>query len=180
MTERDYIAEMDALIDEATEGSDWIPAIVASKIAASADRALLDGWAHAMLTEMLTAVISRRERSTRSTARARASSRAFASAKNDAEAGDPSALGSFAVTFAVDEKNTRRRVADMRGADHLFVAADYEKDAKPLLLLAAFHQAVAKKVGRKRTADVFSEAQYDSLYRSITKTPAAASGKTAA
>ena len=57
----------------------------------------------------------------------------------------------------------------MTGKDHLFVAADYDRDARPLLLLAAFHQAVAKKVGRKRTADVFSEAEYDRLYRSIVK-----------
>jgi hypothetical protein len=184
--DRDYVAEMDALIEGATQGSDWVPAIVAAKILASADADLVSGWLHSMAADLLTSVITKRERSTRSVARARAGSRAFAEARAASEAetrvasetgepattpGAPIALGSFAVTYAVDDKNTRRRVADMRGKDHLFVAADYEKDAKPLLLLAAFHQAVAKKVGRKRTCDVFSEAAYDRLYRSVTRAP---------
>jgi hypothetical protein len=171
---RDFVTEMDALIEGATQGSDWVPAIVAAKVIASADPALLDGWLHVMAVDVLTSVITRRERSTRSTARTRAGSRAFAEARAESEAGEPAALSSFAVTYAVDDKNMRRRVADMRGSDHLFVAANYEKDAKPLLLLAAFHQAVAKKVGRKRTCDVFSEAEYDRLYRSITHAPSEA------
>jgi len=193
--DRDCIAEMDALIESETGGSDWVPAIVATKIIASADPELLNGWLHVMAPSTLAAVIRQRERSTRSTARARASSRAFAAASAaadevisvsapaaNASSGDVSApsarkaaiaraLGSFSVTYAIDEKGARRRVADMTGADHRFVAADYEKDAKPLMLLAAFHQQVARKVGRKRTSEVFSETEYDRLYRSITRTP---------
>lgn len=170
---RDYIAEMDAQIDAATQGSDWVPAIVAAKLVVSVDPDLLDGWLHAIAEHALTDVITKRERSQRATARTRAGSKAFAEARDALENGDQAALSMFAVTFAVDEDNTRRRVADMTGKDHLFVAADYERDAKPLLMEAAFHKAVAKKVGSKRTADVFSEAKYDELYRSITGKAAA-------
>lgn len=172
--DRDFLGEMDALIDAMTQGSDWVPAVVAAKLAESVEPALLDGWLREMAVALLTSVISRRERSTRAAARTRAGSRAFAAAAPALESGDPETLSSFAVTYAIDDDNTRRRVADMTGPDHLFVAADYEKDAKPLLMLAAFHKAVAKKVGSKRTSDVFSEAKYDQLFRSITGKPATA------
>lgn len=171
--DRDFIGEMDELIDAATQGSDWVPAVVASKLAASVDRDLLDGWLHEMAESVLTAVITRRERGKRAVARSRAGSRAFADARDALENGDADVLSSFAVTFAVDDDNTRRRVADMTGADHLYVAADYSKDAKKLQMEAAFHKAVAKKVGTKRTADVFTEATYDEMYRSLTGRAAA-------
>lgn len=171
---RDYMAEMAARMDDMTDGAEWVPAVVAQKLRAElaeTDPELLDGWLHEMAEHMLTVAITARMRRDRALARTRSQSRAFGKA---AAADDPDALGMFSIMHRVSEDNLQRRAADMTGADHLFVAADYRTEAKPLLLLAAFHEAVAKKVGKKKTADVFSEAQYDALYRSITRVPESA------
>lgn len=170
---RDYPAEMTALIEESTQGSDWVPALVAEKLIdrlKADDPDLLNGWLHTLAPQLLTDAISMRERSIRTVTRRRASARAFGKASEAAESGDLTEIGSFAVTYAIDDDNTRRRVADMSGADHQFVASDYTRKAKRSQMLAAFHRAVAKKVGKKRTADVMSEDEYDRLYRSITGT----------
>lgn len=175
MSDRDYPAEMTALIEEATTGSDWVPALVAEKLIdrlKADDPDLLNGWLHTLAPQLLTDAISTRERSARTTARRRAGARAFEAARQAAESGNADALtvfsGSFAVTFVISDDDTRRRVADMTGADHKFVAAGYAREANTAKMLAAFHRAVAKKAGPKRTAEVMSEAEYDALYRSIT------------
>ena len=165
MTDRNYITEMDAQIRDAIDAeTDWVPAVVARKLLASADPDLVDGWLHAMAADFLTLIITRRERAHRSVERARAGSRVFAAAIED---GEEDALAAFSVTYAIDGHNTRRRVADMTGADHLFVAGSYQASANARLLLAEFHRQVAKQVKRKRTADVFTEAAYARLYHSI-------------
>ena len=76
----------------------------------------------------------------------------------------------FSEAHVIDEDGTRKRAADMTGPEHLFVAeATYKKSANRALMLAAFHQAVAKKVGKRRTGDVLTEEQYEALYLSITR-----------
>jgi hypothetical protein len=85
-----------------------------------------------------------------------------------AEDGDYEPLSHFAVVYAIDDENTRRPVGEMTGADHRFVAGRYKASAASDLMLAAFHEKVAKKVGSRRTADVFSEEQYDAMLRSLT------------
>lgn len=78
------------------------------------------------------------------------------------------ATGLLADAMVVAEGNVRKRVADMTGQDHLFVAGRYDHVGRRVKLLAQFHVAVAKKVGDSRTADVFTDEAYASLYRSIT------------
>jgi hypothetical protein len=55
----------------------------------------------------------------------------------------------------------------MTGVDHVFVAAGYQRQERTAAMLAAFHVAVAKKVGKRTTAEVLSVEQYERLYRSI-------------
>lgn len=173
---RDYIAEMDAIIEARTKGDNWVPALVAEEIIESADHSLLDGWLRQMAADMLTAVIAKRERSTRAVTRARAGARTFEKARADAASGKSmAAMSSFAMTYVIDAKNTRRKVADMTGADHEFVAMGCERDAKSIKLLAEFHRQVAVKVGMGKTGDALTETQYDRLYQSIVKAPALAS-----
>lgn len=71
------------------------------------------------------------------------------------------------VVYSIDEANTRRKVADMTGDDHRFVAAKYGSSGRYDLMLEAFHKAVAREIGKKRTADVFTEGQYLNLLDSI-------------
>ncbi|MEV2277814.1 hypothetical protein AB0I72_19740 [Nocardiopsis sp. NPDC049922] len=166
---RDYTAEMTALVEARTSGSGWVPAVVAAQLVdhlRDADPGLLAGWLQEMAPHLLTDMITTRERSIRATSRRRAGAHAFAAA-----AGDEERLRSFAVTYAVDGQNTRRRVADMTGDDHRFVADSYAESANRARMLSTFHEVVARKVGRRRTADVMSEAEYDRLLRSLVRPP---------
>jgi hypothetical protein len=180
--ERDYIAEMDARIEAATRGSDWVAAIVAEKLCGQLmenDRDLLDGWLHAMAVPLLRRVIGLQVHRRNAAAKRGARSRAFAAAADDFETakdgeGRESAaavlLGMFSETHVVDENQNRKLAGDMTGPEHLFVAEnEYQRSANTALMLAAFHRAVAKKVGKKRTADVLSEEQYEAMYVSIVR-----------
>jgi hypothetical protein len=180
--ERDYIAEMDARIEAATRGSDWVAAVVAEKLCGQLlenDPELLDGWLRAMAIPLLRRVIGLRVHHERRAAKRGARARAFAATAADLEAAEGGSeresaaaalLGMFSEIHVVDEDQTRKRAADMTGAEHLFVAENtYQRSANTALMLAAFHRAVAKKVGKKRTADVLSEQQYESMYISIVR-----------
>lgn len=180
-SDRDYIAEMDARIEAATKGSGWVAAVVAEKLCGQlleSDPELLDGWLHVMAVSLLRRVIGLRVHQVSRAAKRSARVRAFASAAADLETAEgderaPAAaalLGMFDEIHVVDEDQTRKRAADMTGSEHLFVAENtHQRTANTALMLAAFHRAVAKKVGKKRTADVLSEEAYEALYISIVR-----------
>jgi len=71
---------------------------------------------------------------------------------------------------AVDPEHLRKRAGDMTGADHRFVADSYQASGNYALLRAAFHNAVAKKVGTRKTSDVIDADTYETMYQSITST----------
>jgi hypothetical protein len=179
--DRDYIAEMDARIEAATKGSGWVAAVVAEKLCSQlleSDPGLLDGWLRAMAVPLLRRVIGLRVHQAGRAAKRSARVRAFASVAADLEAAEgdertsvaAALLGMFSEIHVVDEDQTRKRAADMTGPEHLFVAENtHQRTANTALMLAAFHRAVARKVGKKRTADVLSEEQYESMYISIVR-----------
>lgn len=80
--------------------------------------------------------------------------------KDDGGVEDPAAMDVFRQAFVVNRDHLWRHVADMTGVDHRFVADEYDATGKRALAHAAFHRAIAKKVGMRRTADVFTEAEY--------------------
>lgn len=118
---------------------------------------------HAILNELLT----RRLVAQRAVTLKRARARAFGSASSAFDEGDAEPMSHFQLVYVVDGENTRRRVGDMTGADHQFVADQYEVDGRYSLLLGEFHRQVAKRVKSKRTADVLDEATYERIYVSI-------------
>lgn len=169
---RDYIAEMADAITEATNSGDFVAPVVAEKLHArllETDPDLLTGWLHASAVHLLTRAIGDRDRRERTAARTRGGARRFKEASDASEAGDDDAMSMFAtVRYVVDDGETRRALGDMTGTDHLFVADGYEQSAAKARMLAAFHKAVAKRVGKRKTSDVFSEAEYRKLYDSLT------------
>ncbi|HEY9367594.1 hypothetical protein [Streptomyces sp.] len=172
---RDYIAEMNAAIADAMGEGDIVAPVVAEKLLAGlqeTDPDLLDGWLHASAAQFLTMAIGSSDRRERTLVRRRASSRRFAEV---AESGDVAALSTFAVRLVVDGDNTRRPIGQMTGSDHRFVAGEYGRSAKTARMLQSFHLAVAKKVGKRKTVEVFSEEQYEQMYRSIVGPEAEAS-----
>ncbi|TDB86479.1 hypothetical protein E1264_17940 [Actinomadura sp. KC216] len=174
MSGRDYVADMGASIVEAIGSGDIVAPVVAEKLHArllEKDPDLLEGWLRESAVHFLTREIGDRDRRQRTAARTRGEARRFRQA---AESGDREAISIFAtVRYVVDEDETRRPLGEMTGTDHLFVAAQYGRSAAKAQMLQAFHRAVAKKVGKRKTAEVFAEAEYDRLYRSITGEPEA-------
>lgn len=176
--ERDYLADMDEQIGASTRGDGWVAGIAAEKLHAQlleTDPDLLDGWLRAVAVQVLREAIGARSRVQRTVARRRAGSRAFQKAAREAEdSGDAAPLlGLFAVNHVVDGDRNRKRAADMTGPEHLFVADNtYQRSANESLMLAAFHRAVAGKVGERRTSEVLTEEQYERLYLSIARSAA--------
>lgn len=78
-----------------------------------------------------------------------------------AEAGDVSA---FSNVFEISPDHTRRRVGEMRGADHLYVAERYSVTGKRALLLAECHRQVATRIGDQRTDEVLTEKEYLDIF----------------
>jgi hypothetical protein len=68
----------------------------------------------------------------------------------------------------VDPQNTQRAIGDMTGKDHLYVADNYHTSAEKAKFLAEFHRAIARKIGSRKTSDVYTETQFFNLYQRIT------------
>lgn len=160
--QEDLRAAVDAVI---SQGGDFVPAVVADKVLATVDRATIATWLNDNAARFLTADISTWLRSERSRARHHAKAATFG------EAVEAGSVGEFSVVYEVDGDHTRRTVADMTAQDHRFVASAYHRSAKADLMFAAFHEAVARKLGRKTTAQAMTEAQYVRLMRSISGEP---------
>lgn len=176
MPDRDYVTEMNAAIETAIPDGDYVAAILAADIIdhlVETDRDLLTGWLMLKARVFLTDYIGTRRRSDRAHHRAHAPRKAFAEAAESFKRGDGEALHPFRLRYEIDDKHTLRTVSDMTGADHRFVAASYDRDARVASMLKAFHTAVARKVGKKKTSEVYSEDEYLRLYRSITGESAA-------
>jgi hypothetical protein len=171
-THRDVLAEIGALADAVTAEGGWVAGTVANRLRHQLERddpQLLNAFLRLMADDTLRSFISARERSRRAVERARAGSRRFAQAAADAEDARDYGLmsGAFAVSYVVDSSNMRRRVADMTGADHVYVADRYAHSANEARMLSAFHRAVAERVGDRKTSDVFSETEYASMLSSV-------------
>jgi hypothetical protein len=159
---------IEKIIDEWLPESDFVVAIEAEKLRARLEETepeLLDQWLHENVARFLANEIGLRLRSQRSTTQGRAAARAFDAAAKEAEKRPTASKRIFAVTYAVDKDDTRKSVGEMTGADHLFVAGHREVLGNRLKFEAAFHRAVAKVVGKRKTSEVMTEEQYTELYR---------------
>ncbi len=172
--DRDYLAEMDALIDAHTENGDWVAAVVAARIRGllvETDLDLLDGWLYAMAEDSLRRYIGNRTGRRRQRDRRNADARTFAEHRAKFEEGEIDGqefTGLFHSVFVVDAAGTRKEAGDMTGTEHRFVAGKYEHTANMTRMQAAFHKAVAAKAGDHRVADIMTEDEYERLYRSLT------------
>lgn len=172
VTDRDYIAEMSQAVEAAIPAGDYVASVVAADLVErlrEQDPELLASWLDLKAAVILADVVARRSNSRRQSARIGAPRRAFAEAARSFTGGDAEALHPFAAEYVVDEDNTRRAVANMTANDCRFVAAKYEDAARISKLEAAFHRAVGKKIGTRLVGEVFTEAQYLDMYRSVTQ-----------
>lgn len=176
--ERDYLAEMRALVAAETAEGPYVSALVAEQIVTklrATDSDLLNGWLHASAVAMLRHTINLRDCSTRTQARHNAQRSAFQrDASRFAAGGDAAVLAGWMGVVHVMEDGTRKRLATMTAADLTFVATDYEARANENLMHAAFLRAVAKKIGRRSVQDVFDETKLNRLWQSLNPGLAAA------
>lgn len=77
----------------------------------------------------------------------------------------------FDQDFTVSEDNMRKSLGDMTGKDHLFVANTYARDAAQARMKEDLHRLIAKKVGKKKTRNVFTEEQMLSLFGNYAPDP---------
>jgi hypothetical protein len=170
-TSRDYAAEMRTVVDAEIGDGPFVSAVVASHIVdklRATDPDLLRGWLDFQAVGILRDAISTRERSTRSHARTARGRSVFADAAERDAAGDDTAMVRFLDTrYVVDDKDTRVRLADLHKPELLFAADDYRRQANENLLEEAFLRALARKVGRGKVSDHFSDEQLATMWRSI-------------
>jgi hypothetical protein len=173
VTDRDFIAEMALAVEAAIPAGDYVASVVAAGLVdrlREDDPELLAGYLDLKAAVILADVVARRSNSKRQAARIGAPRKAFAeAARTFGTDGDVAVLSPFAAEYVVNDDNTRRTVANMTAGDCRFVAAKYEDAARISKLEAAFHRAVAKKVGGKTVGEVFTEDQYLEMYRSVTQ-----------
>ena len=168
---RDYAAEMAEIVDAEIGDEPFVSAVIASHIVdklRATDPDLLAGWLDFQAVGILRDAISTRERSTRSHARATRSRSVFGSAVERAEAGDATALGAFLdIRYVVDDQNPRVRLADMNRDQLLFAADDYERQENESRFEKLFLRALARKVGRRKVSDVYSEQQIANMWSGL-------------
>lgn len=169
--ERDIHQQMlEVIRSSIPDGSGWVPAVVAEQIVAelrASDPELLHLWLEDSAARFIQQHIVRILASNRARSKATAGARAFGAAAVRFAAGDIDAMQMFDLTYAIED-GTQKRIADMTGRDHLFIAEKFALEAKQYALLEQFHKAVAKKVGARKTSDVFTAEKYEQLYKSIT------------
>jgi hypothetical protein len=168
--ERDVNQQMMELIRASIpEGSGWMPAVVAEDIVAElrqADPELLHLWLEDGAARFIQHHLVRILAALRAKAKSEVGARTFGSAAARFTNGDKDALTMFELSYCIED-GTQVTIADMTGKDHLFIAGRFAMEQKQYALLEHFHKAVAKKVGARKTSDVFTAEKYEQLYRSI-------------
>lgn len=170
-TNRDYIAEMRALIDKETADGPYNSRKVAERIVErlwAADPDLMDGWLQSQAVNFVWQSINDRDRSVRSHARATSRRDAF---KRDTEAfgaGDRDTLVHWLNVPFVVRNGLRKRLTDMHADDLTFVAETYEARANDNRMTAAFLKVIARKVGNKAVGEVYTDERLSAAWRSLT------------
>ena len=161
------------VIDAETAGESYETPVAARNIVRrlrTADPNLLSGWLDTQAEHFVWQAINDRDRSARSRARQQARRIAFADAAEAFVAGGgKEAISSFLSMPFVVEDGSRKRLADMSADDLAFAANQYEAIEFEAAMNKAFLRALAKKVGKDKVSDHFSEQQLAKMWSSLSK-----------
>lgn len=169
-TERDFAAEMRQVIDQHTADGPYLPPIAASEVVEKLranDPDLLDGWLHAQADRFVWQAINDRDRSRRSHVAQTAQRSAFGKAASEHADGNRTALRAFLDSPYTVQDGSRRRLADLRHEDLVYVAERYDARARENAMRAAFMTALSKKVKRGVVADHFTEEKLTAMWQSL-------------
>lgn len=163
MNDRNYIAEMSAIIDAVTQVGELVVPLVAEDIVEKLrtnDPELLRGWLEARAAETLSAFIRNRLNSQRSYARSMHNRSVFANAAAEfAETGDVGAFAIFDTLVTVGPDNLRRRFGDLTSEDCTFVSNEYAKSRRESEMYEKFYSALSKKLNGRMVREVYTEDQ---------------------
>lgn len=168
--DRNYVAELRAIIDAETAKGPYVAAAVASHVVRKlrvTDPDLLLGFIEAQAEYLVRQMILQRDCSTRTHARLTASRSVFRESSKLHEAGQADAMTAWLHVPFVLEEGERKRLADLTAADLAFVADRYEQRANDNLMMAAFLRALKRKVGRKTVGEVYTDQQLVSMWQSL-------------
>lgn len=167
---RDYAAEMRAVIDAETGSGPYSSPLVAEHIVdklRATDPDLLNGWLQAQAVNFVRHAINLRDCSARTHARVTAGRSVFRDAADAHDGGNSTALAGFLNTVYVIEDGSRLRLAEMRKPELIYVADDYGRRAAENALQESFLRALAKKVGRGKVSDHFTDERLTEMWLSI-------------
>jgi len=170
MTDRDFAAEMRALIDAETASGSYISRVVAEHVVSklrATDQELLHGWLDAQAESFVWQFINDRDRSLRARARSTSKSRAFAGDAERHEAGEPHAMARWLNVPFVVADGSRKPLGDMAKDDLLFVADAYDARARETKMTASFARALARKVKTGVVRDHFTDEQLSTMWQSL-------------
>lgn len=127
--------------------------------------AVLKRWLAQMERSFLSRAVTSHQRSRRASVQRRR-------LRTAVEDRDAQTLSEFEVRCSVGPENLWIRVGDMTAEHHLHAARRYSESGQRMLLLGAFHRAVAKQLeAGQKTSDVLTEEAYARLRSSITGQP---------
>lgn len=168
--DRDYLAEMRAVIAAETADGPYVSAVVATHIVnklRATDRDLLEGWLDQMAVFLVRHTINLHDCSTRTAARTGARRQQFGEDAAAFQKGNRAAMSRWLEVVHVVEDGSRKKLAEMTAADLSHVAENYEQRAADNAMHAAFLRALGKKVGRRTVGAVFTEDKIAQLWQSL-------------
>lgn len=173
MSDRDYLAEMNDVIERAIPEGDYVAALVADELVEkllASDRDLLTGWLVMRAKPIVTDVIRQRCNSDRSTYLRNQPRKAFGEAAKDfADTGNVTVMKPWSkIRLVVNDENLRRPIPAMNAQDCFYVADGYHKSKQAAAMEEVFWRSVRKKIGTGVIGDFFSEEQFKRMYVSVT------------
>ena len=159
------------LINETLEGGDFIPAEEARRIDEIMQREypqehadFLASQSHRLYHEVIHgAYASRRQH-----ARSHSGAKRFSQIVSEGIEG----LSVFQTwRCRVSDDNVQRALGDMTGADHEFVADNYQRSSERSKMYESLHRAIAKKIGDQRTSEVISEQEFLQIFNEFNPKP---------
>lgn len=135
---------------------------VAEKLIGEAPE-LVNEWVSRHLAALLTEFVGRRWRARNARQGFQAKAGAFADAVEEFMAGNDEQISVFLTPMPVNDDGRRVLLGDMTAADHRYVAGRHRTLAMANKMQAAFHEAIAKRVGNRTTSEVFTEEEYLNL-----------------
>jgi hypothetical protein len=171
LQDRDYGAEMRALIEAETGTQPYVSALVAIRIVERLeheDPMLLLGWLRGNAVQILRHTINLRDSARRASARHYSARTVFRDAADTyRETGNKEVVTKFLDARYATDGGLRKRLADMTGKDLAFVADTYADRVKRNRKQEMFLRLLAKKVGGGCVNDYFTEDLLNDMWQSL-------------